>query len=249
MHKYVTLCCRTCNEDFGHLPRTRGRYPVYCSETCRGFRAPFACVICGAAAVAQRGLKATCASDECKRSHRRNRYYARKARRPERECRRPGCGNTISGLTDQKTKYCSTDCRRQGSYERKCAGCAGMFAASDQNKRFCTQECLWDWRRVGLFPKPTGEKSYRARAERFGVKYETVIRSRVFERDAWTCGICDTPVDSGLKYPDPMSVSLDHVVPMCAGGTHTYDNVQCSHLYCNVTKNDGTRNHASQDAV
>jgi hypothetical protein len=221
----------------------------------RSKSAPASCVICTDPVVVKPGKGAiprTC-SEACRRKHRINRMRlldrARKAERPQRQCRRPGCGNTIPGLTDQKTKYCSPDCYRQGVYERKCAGCAGMFVAPDKNKKFCTRQCLWDWRRQGLFPKPKGEKSYRARAERFGVEYEVVIRSKVFERDEWTCGICNEPVDRLVTYPNPMSVSLDHIMPMCAGGTHTYDNVQCSHLHCNVTKNDGTRNHAGQSTI
>lgn len=66
-------------------------------------------------------------------------------------------------------------------------------------------------------------------AERFDVV-------EIFERDGWACGICDQPVDQTLAYPDPMSVSLDHVQPLSLGGTHTRDNVRCSHLTCNIRR-------------
>lgn len=58
----------------------------------------------------------------------------------------------------------------------------------------------------------------------------------VFERDNWTCGICDEPVDQDIKWPDPRSVSLDHIVPLALGGAHSRANTQCSHLTCNVRK-------------
>jgi len=45
-------------------------------------------------------------------------------------------------------------------------------------------------------------------------------------------------VDPSLKYPDPMSVSLDHIVPVSLGGMHAMSNVQCSHLFCNLSKNN-----------
>lgn len=60
----------------------------------------------------------------------------------------------------------------------------------------------------------------------------------VFERDGWVCGLCQQPVDESLSYPDPMSVSLDHVIPLAHGGDHTKANTQCAHLDCNVTKRD-----------
>jgi 5-methylcytosine-specific restriction endonuclease McrA len=58
----------------------------------------------------------------------------------------------------------------------------------------------------------------------------------VFERDGWTCGLCSEPVDPALSWPDPQSASLDHVLPLSRGGSHTMANVQLAHLGCNVEK-------------
>jgi 5-methylcytosine-specific restriction endonuclease McrA len=41
-----------------------------------------------------------------------------------------------------------------------------------------------------------------------------------------------------LRRPSPWSVSLDHIVPVSKGGTHTRDNVQAAHLRCNQAKGD-----------
>lgn len=60
----------------------------------------------------------------------------------------------------------------------------------------------------------------------------------VFERDDWICGICSGPVDPSLVWPDPMSASLDHIVPLSKGGEHSPENAQCSHLRCNIRKGD-----------
>lgn len=65
---------------------------------------------------------------------------------------------------------------------------------------------------------------------------ELVSPVAVFKRDGWRCGICLEQVDQALRYPDPMSASIDHVVPLAAGGAHTMANVQCSHLGCNVRR-------------
>jgi 5-methylcytosine-specific restriction endonuclease McrA len=45
-------------------------------------------------------------------------------------------------------------------------------------------------------------------------------------------------VDPRLRHPDPMRVSLDHVIPISKGGSHTYANTQCAHLLCNIQKNN-----------
>jgi 5-methylcytosine-specific restriction endonuclease McrA len=67
---------------------------------------------------------------------------------------------------------------------------------------------------------------------------ERIEPRQVFDRDGWVCRICGNGVDQKLRHPDPMSPSVDHVVPLCRGGTHTWDNVACTHLQCNLQKGD-----------
>jgi hypothetical protein len=69
----------------------------------------------------------------------------------------------------------------------------------------------------------------------------------VFERDGWTCGPCMRPVDPAIAWPDPMSASVDHIVPLSRGGAHALANVQCAHLGCNSSKGD--RDAATQAYV
>ena len=53
------------------------------------------------------------------------------------------------------------------------------------------------------------------------------------------CGICGHPVDKKLKYPDPMSKCIDHIIPIVKGGhPSAMDNLQLAHLTCNLKKND-----------
>lgn len=51
------------------------------------------------------------------------------------------------------------------------------------------------------------------------------------------CGICGKPVDKTLKYPDPMSPCIDHIIPIDKGG-HPSDlgNLQLAHWTCNRAK-------------
>ena len=53
------------------------------------------------------------------------------------------------------------------------------------------------------------------------------------------CGICGQPVDMHLKWPDPMSKTIDHIIPVAKGG-HPSDisNLQLAHFKCNRLKSD-----------
>lgn len=60
---------------------------------------------------------------------------------------------------------------------------------------------------------------------------------RVFERDAWKCQLCGTRAPKRLRgTTDALAPELDHIIPLAAGGQHTYENTQCSHRSCNMAK-------------
>ena len=60
----------------------------------------------------------------------------------------------------------------------------------------------------------------------------------VFFRDGWVCQLCEGLVDESVLWPDPMSKSLDHVVPISLGGEHSMANTQLAHLRCNILKSN-----------
>jgi 5-methylcytosine-specific restriction endonuclease McrA len=74
------------------------------------------------------------------------------------------------------------------------------------------------------------------RAQEVATATEPIDVAAVFDRDGWVCGICWQDVDPALQHPDPHSASLDHILPLSRGGSHTLDNVQLAHLGCNAAK-------------
>lgn len=58
----------------------------------------------------------------------------------------------------------------------------------------------------------------------------------VFERDEWICHLCNTLIDRHRRGDDWMRATLDHVVPLSRGGTHTYENTAAAHWICNMEK-------------
>ena len=55
----------------------------------------------------------------------------------------------------------------------------------------------------------------------------------ILRKTATVCALCGMPLDKSLKYPDPLSISIDHILPVALGGKSTIDNLQATHLICN----------------
>jgi hypothetical protein len=214
-----------------YIKRATGPIGLYCQEHKR----PASCKTCGLQFRARSSERIYC-SDNCK---------------PTRE---PATRFT---LLDWKTcpcgiwickrgkKYCSSQCKIEAQAAngpcrnrdcRQCKSPLGYFSRKhicDQ----CSASNLRDRKRKERKdPNRRALNNHRHRARHYGVDYEPVKRSAIYERDAWRCGICSLKVDRRLKYPHPKSPSLDHVIPMALGGGHTYINVQCAHLICNSRK-------------
>jgi 5-methylcytosine-specific restriction endonuclease McrA len=109
-------------------------------------------------------------------------------------------------------------------YAGFCPHCGATFIAPRPGHRFCSPGCR---RRHRTYNR---RQLQRARAG------SPVGRAAIFQRDGWTCRLCGAPVDRTLRSPHPLAPSLDHIVPLSAGGTHEPANVQLAHVVCNVAK-------------
>lgn len=58
----------------------------------------------------------------------------------------------------------------------------------------------------------------------------------IIRKTATVCALCGMPIDKSLKYPDPMSITIDHIIPQVLGGKSTIDNLQAAHWICNRQK-------------
>jgi 5-methylcytosine-specific restriction endonuclease McrA len=84
----------------------------------------------------------------------------------------------------------------------------------------------------------------RARKRNPDGRIEKFKMMEIAERDGYVCGICQESVDMTLLWPDPMSPSQDHIIPLFMGGEHIRSNVQLAHLVCNFKKG-----HSVDDGV
>lgn len=97
------------------------------------------------------------------------------------------------------------------------------------------------------YPASSAARDARRRLREKGVSgpVESFTKSEIGERDGWRCGICRKRIDPsvpawkpGSWEQNPLTATIDHILPLAKGGTHTRDNVQIAHLECNVAKGD-----------
>jgi 5-methylcytosine-specific restriction endonuclease McrA len=74
------------------------------------------------------------------------------------------------------------------------------------------------------------KKTRRAREE--GTRTGTISVKGVYLRYGMRCSICDKPIELQVE------ATIDHVVPLARGGTHTEDNLRPAHRRCNAWKGD-----------
>lgn len=58
----------------------------------------------------------------------------------------------------------------------------------------------------------------------------------LFNLHNWICNICKEAIDPRLRFPNIMAATVEHVIPLCKGGTHTWDNTRPAHAKCNFEK-------------
>jgi hypothetical protein len=91
-------------------------------------------------------------------------------------------------------------------------------------------------RRVAVDPNKEREKSQRRRAQKAAATVGFVDLDLLWVRQCGVCSFCDEPIDQDLAWPHPLSASLDHRIPLAAGGQHMQANLQWVHLQGNWRK-------------
>lgn len=67
-------------------------------------------------------------------------------------------------------------------------------------------------------------------------KGDKINHTEVFDFWGWVCHLCGEGISRHAGKDDWMKVTLDHVIPLSRGGTHTWDNVRPAHRKCNERK-------------
>lgn len=139
-----------------------------------------------------------------------------------------------------------------------CAVCDSVVPEGIGFRRYCSRSCAvmsrkGDRPKVGACALCATPISMLTRYEKSGrLRYSSLATCdscrrpphlvkhvpALVARDGAACSLCGSLVDLSLAYPDPMSRSVDHVVPRSRGGADDFSNYALSHLKCNVRKNN-----------
>lgn len=156
----------------------------------------------------------------------------------------PTCGDRfIKRGTTKRCRSCATKpaVRIAIVYSKVCScpGCGVRYETAQPHQKTCSKKCAERRSRITFRERHGRQDTHRKRARLYGCEYEPVSRTKVFERDNYTCQICGESTSTKYSFDDPWSPTIDHIIPMSKQGGHTYDNVQCAHAWCNSVKNDG----------
>ena len=182
---------------------------------------------------------------------------------PGRETPCDQCGNLFHTRAS-RARFCSLRCRDL-SRRGPCSTCgAPVFVSATSAKQPRCRNC---WRaarehgttamyRTGcrcadcraakaaevsaLYAKrrDEGRPIKKARGEPRRYRLSRADRLAIYERDGWTCQLCQGPVDSSLHFNDPMAASLDHIAPQSLALTpdHSPGNLRLAHRICNARR-------------
>lgn len=239
--------CKRCHEGFV----TKHRIKKFCCERCRcnynkkNKGNEYTCRYCGDRYKGY--VERNNCTDECRDKEEDVKEAMKRfveAINPHRQRSCEECGETFYAVRLGK-RYCSNQCgykrkRTRKMYQHKCRECGRCYTDNRKNSAGCGEEC---------------KKRYRNRVDE--IKRRRVIVSngrvdwdisveRLSNRDKGVCYLCNTKVDmkdystteeghfiAGEYYP-----SIDHVIPISKGGTHSWDNVKLAHRICSTYKSN-----------
>lgn len=249
-----TLNCIHCGRQFPSTINVDGtlrkKQPKFCSDSCRGRYNLLKRMKHNVFCKHENFKNISCIKGLCI-SH----YYASiyKAK-PEKQKKCLHCGIEFIDKSGNK-KFCQTRCGQlyrarlngiQPAYRIKeviCKHCKKQFKPkTSDNVTFCSRDCSF------LYQKKHGKKhgnawkfqktSQAKRKQRIKANgFERINKTKVFERDKWTCHICGCKTPKSKRGTFEMNApEVDHIIPLAAGGSHTYGNVACACKRCNIKK-------------
>jgi 5-methylcytosine-specific restriction endonuclease McrA len=152
-----------------------------------------------------------------------------------------------SARTAATAHWCGHQKRDRRMPEVPCPYCGALMSA--RRKQCGAEEChlryhadrakkhTANW--VKKHPEQRKARRLQRKALEKGARTaKKIVPCEIFERDDWRCGLCGGDVPQDARFPDPLSATIDHIIPLSCGGQHTEANVQLAHLTCNCSVRD-----------
>ena len=225
--------------------KSRGSVRIYCSRQCNATAQRLrgrhnVCFRCRSTFTAVTRNVKYC-SVECRRhafNEARAATWRAKSQSP-RECE--WCFARFTGYMASQAKFCSESCRHAMSTHvgiqhhrdrcdipwKPCEGC-GEIGSFYHHRKFC-DDCRAERRRGHWRRKNAVRRGAKMKGEKFTLE-------EVGDRDGWRCHLCSKRVNPTIANPDPRAPTIDHLIPVAAGGVDELSNVALAHRSCNCSR-------------
>lgn len=114
-----------------------------------------------------------------------------------------------------------------------CRECNEPFKANHLKRIYCSMDCS---KRVN---SRMNETRRRRKLKENGEVDHSISLTKLIVNDGGVCKLCGDVVVIDEDTNSDHYPSIDHIIPVSKGGTHTWDNVQLAHRICNSLKGDG----------
>jgi 5-methylcytosine-specific restriction endonuclease McrA len=164
------------------------------------------------------------------------------------ECRWPGCdvpknhGNGLCKPHYQRARNVGdmSEPWKLWNPGGHCIVCGKWRDGAIFGQRFCSSACnMLDWKKRN--PERVRELGRehvrRRRARMLSTQVEKFTDKDIRMAHGDICYLCGEGINFKLKFPHPKSRSVDHVIPLSRGGSHTLENCAMVHYQCNQIKN------------
>ncbi len=166
-------------------------------------------------------------------------YKARLADTPERNYDpRPcaWCGDVyIPRTRGRASSFCNRECKDQARKRRERDERLASKAANDRRCAHCGSSISADKRRDARYCSDLCNQRAHGRITTTKRRNRRIYME-VLMHSGCVCQLCGESVSLVVKWPHPMSPSIDHIVPVSHGGTDDLDNLRLTHLTCNVRR-------------
>lgn len=215
--KIVAFVCQCCGRS--RLRTKVGPSPVYCKTCSPGGSGLIAnrqaqqCVNCKS--TFNGTLRKFC-SRICRET-----YHRHSGAIPPNKCK--ACERVFYHRTERT--FCSDECK-QNAWQRTCGDCGSRYTQKKNTSGKCRNCRKRDKNRASSVRLKVRRGKARTAINKISVH-------QCWQRDGGKCQICRKAIRLDVKWPDPMSMSVDHIVPLSKGGTDEESNVRAAHLGCN----------------
>lgn len=179
-------------------------------------------------------------------------YHNRNGGIVDRACDWCGTAMQVTGRRAAEPKvFCSYQCKDANhkqdlkqavlatKKERPCVHCGATIPVTMRaDASFCSDDCNSAAHNV---TRKIAKRAAYYRGDDPKRLDDLISKAAIAARDGYRCQLCGGRVAMWRTHPDPLSASIDHIIPLAHHGGNGDHNLQLAHLRCNLSKRAGVK--------